>query len=116
MISRIILGDNYLELKNLYKNEYYDNLDLEKELEENDNFDVVNNIILEYIENCIEDNTFTLPNDETLRLEIYSNFIDYNMYIKNHINDYIELNKNKENIKKLNKINPTSILNIIYKN
>ena len=98
------------------EDEYEEDNDIEVEVTENIDSEELykneNKLILTHIKNCIENNKYVLPNDKNLRNVIYSRFITYNLYVKNRENDYLLLNKNKEKVLNLKKINPLYKLDI----
>ena len=112
-IIRNILSDNYLnvatakledELDNYLQSFNKKNEELEDGIEE----DYESNIseqIYDYIENCINNNSYILPTDDTLKYNMYVNFLTYNeLNSKEYEIETIENSFNE--LKKLKLINP----------
>lgn len=130
ILIRLILSDNYLFLESLQMEEEFDEhlkeieieyniIDPDDELYENntseseDIFKEINSEILNYIKNNIIINTYTLPRDEELRYQIYSNFITYNEFVFEREYDFETIKNNDDKILNLKKINPFYKLDFI---
>lgn len=112
-IIRNILSDNYLNVATAKLEDELDNYlqsfnKKDEELEDDIEEDYESNIseqIYEYIENCINNNSYILPTDDTLRYNMYVNFLTYNeLNSKEYEIETIENSFNE--LKKLKLINP----------
>ncbi|MBQ3021345.1 MAG: hypothetical protein IJD92_03880 [Bacilli bacterium] len=101
ILIRLILADSFLFIERMNKE------DEELEIDEADK--IVDNIdkkILSHINNCVHNEQYTLPNDDEIRLFIYTKFISYNLYTSDIENDLKVIESDDKSIKKLSKINP----------
>lgn len=111
LLFKIILSDNYLYLKSTQKDitiEYYDvnNEQLEDEIDEDNDFV---HYMDEKILNILENNDL-YELDEEIRLNLYSNFIVYNVLLSEQKQDYENIKDDTTAIKTLKKINPIYFL------
>lgn len=111
LLFKIILSDNYLYLKSTQKDiiiEYYDvnNEQLEDEIDEDNDFV---HYMDEKILNILENNDL-YEIDEEMRLNLYSNFIVYNVLLSEQKQDYENIKDDKNAIKTLKKLNPIYFL------
>ena len=118
-IIRVILSDNYIDIKSTEKDiVLYDELfidedeeDFEDEFDyEDDPIDLIDEQIVNYIENL---KGAYLPNDIELRYYLYNRFVMYNIYVKEQKFDIESIKDDSETIKVLKKINPHYYLDII---
>jgi len=102
LLKRLILADNYL---------FFKSFEVDDQLcDENEKYETgFNYHILEYIEECLENNKFLMPKDKDLRHEIYYMFISYNQFIDNKNYDLENLKKEGYALQ-LIKINPFSYI------
>lgn len=123
IVIRFLLSDNFVYFESLkYDLETEEELSLEnedefiEELDEDFNIEgiqeyevEVDDEILDYIYECIENNTFILPEDNDLRYRIYETFIKTNVDIVNKQYDLINIEDNNKTLE-LKKINPLYLL------
>lgn len=125
-IIRLILSDNYLLIESEFMEQdtisYIDelkekyNIDMEDlNDEELDDIEYIKESeeIINHIKSCLEDNYYTLPIEDTTRLNMLENFINYNY--QSLTKEYEILNIESDEEKKLNlrKINPLYRLDLI---
>ena len=125
-IIRLIISDNYLLIESEFMEE--DTISYIDELKDKYNIDIENlndeelddieyieesEEIINHIKSCLEDNYYILPTDDTTRLNMLENFINYNY--KSFTKEYEILNIESDEEKKLNlrKINPLYRLDLI---
>jgi len=115
ILFRIILSDNYIYLKSLEK-------DLEKDIDnlENIDDDFDDDFDDEYlIDNdkeiiyFIEYGNFEILNNNDLRLNLYRNFIIYNILLNEQKEDFLNIKDDKETIRTLKKVNPLFLLDLL---
>jgi len=115
ILFRIILSDNYIYLKSLEK-------DLEKDMDnlENIDDDFDDDFDDEYlIDNdkeiiyFIEYGNFEILNNNDLRLNLYRNFIIYNILLNEQKEDFLNIKDDKETIRTLKKVNPLFLLDLL---
>ena len=125
-LIRLILSDNYLFIESDFMeqdtisyidefNEKY-NIDMEDlNDEELDDIEYIKESeeIINHIKSCLEDNYYTLPIEDTTRLNMLENFINYNY--QSFSKEYEILNIESDEEKKLNlrKINPLYRLDLL---
>lgn len=116
-ISRIILFDNYLHIKSMEIYNEDDDLNIYDDIvdfdDEYDEIPLMNKEILNYIDECLELNSLSLPEDTELRLNMYIYFITYNTYIDDKNFDLENIKDDNTNIKILKKINPLYLIDFI---
>lgn len=129
IIIRMILSDNYIQLETyMYEQKLDEKIDeiLDKndsaneEIEDEYDHDEMNDFVLQlktldFINKCIVNNKYVLPNDDFIRFKLINNFLVYNVdYDKSYDIETIEQNKKK----KLNllKINPFYKFDMFNKN
>lgn len=125
-IIRLILSDNYLFIESDFMEQdtisYIDelkekyNIDMEDlNDEELDDIEYIKESeeIINHIKSCLEDNYYTLPIEDTTRLNMLENFINYNY--QSFSKEYEILNIESDEEKKLNlrKINPLYRLDLL---
>lgn len=125
-IIRLIISDNYLFIESEFMEE--DTISYIDELKDKYNIDIENlndeelddieyieesEEIINHIKSCLEDNYYILPTDDTTRLNMLENFINYNY--QSFTKEYEILNIESDEEKKLNlrKINPLYRLDLI---
>ena len=125
-IIRLIISDNYLLIESEFMEE--DTISYIDELKDKYNIDIENlndeelddieyieesEEIINHIKSCLEDNYYILPTDDTTRLNMLENFINYNY--QSFTKEYEILNIESDEEKKLNlrKINPLYRLDLI---
>ena len=125
-LIRLILSDNYLFIESDFMEQdtisYIDelkekyNIDMEDlNDEELDDIEYIKESeeIINHIKSCLEDNYYTLPIEDTTRLNMLENFINYNY--QSFSKEYEILNIESDEEKKLNlrKINPLYRLDLL---
>lgn len=125
-IIRLILSDNYLFIESdfmeqdtiSYIDELKEKYDIDMEDLNDEELDDIEYIkeseeIINHIKSCLEDNYYTLPIEDTTRLNMLENFINYNY--QSFSKEYEILNIESDEEKKLNlrKINPLYRLDLL---
>jgi len=111
LLFRIILSDNYIYLKSLEKDTAFEiEDDVYNEIDEDEEF-------VEYMDEQIiellEDYNLSELSDYGVRLNLYSNFIIYNILLSEQKEDYKNIKNDKEAIKTLKKLNPFYFLDLM---